>query len=113
MSHKDVNAAVSKHVPCCDMEWPEDKNPPVPFACYLLDYDRPICAGDEQIAVRRKWIVELYEKRRDKALEKALADELRESFGSVRRDESWVENDNLLVVTYSFYEIEGKEDFDG
>ena len=111
MSHADVYAAVSKHVPCCHMEWPDDKMPPVPFACYLLDYDKPICAGDEQIAVKRKWMVELYEKRRDKALEKALADTLREEFGSVRREEQWIENDNLLQVVYSFYQIEG--DFDG
>lgn len=111
MSHATVYGAVSKHVPCCHMEWPEDKNPPVPFACYLLDYDRPVCAGDVQVAVRRKWMVELYESRRDKALEEALANELREQFGSVRRDENWIENDNLLQVVYTFYELEG--DFDG
>ena len=111
MSHADVYAAVSEHVPCCHMEWPDDKNPPVPFACYLLDYDSPITAGDVQVAVKRRWIVELYEKRRDKALESALADSLREAFGSVRRDENWIENDNLLQVVYTFYEIEG--DFDG
>lgn len=111
MSHASVYAAVSEHVPCCHMEWPDDKNPPVPFACYLLDYDKPICAGDVQIAVKRKWIVELYEKRRDKALETALANTLREEFGSVGREEQWIENDNLLQVVYTFYQIEG--DFDG
>lgn len=93
------------------MEWPNDSAPEPPFACYYLDFDRPICQDDVQVAVRRKWFVELYEARRDRALETSLADGLREAFGSVRRDESWVENDNLLVVTYTFYEIEG--DFDG
>ena len=111
MSHEDVYAAVSAHVPCCHMEWPDDKAPPPPFACYLLDYDRPIGADDMQIAVKRRWIVELYERRRDAALEQALADELREAFGSVRRDEQWIENDNLLQVVYTFYQIEGV--FDG
>lgn len=111
MSHADVYEAVSAHVPCCHMEWPDDKAPPVPFACYLLDYDRPICAGDVQIAVRRKWIVELYERFRDAELEKALGDSLRDAFGAVRRDEQWIENDNLLQVVYTFYQIEG--DFDG
>jgi hypothetical protein len=89
------------------MEWPDDSNPPVPFACYLLDYGRPVTAGDAQIAVRNKWMVELYEKRRDAQLEAAIADELRASFGSVRRDENWIENDNLLQVVYTFYELEG------
>lgn len=111
MSHESVYAAVSAHVPCSHMEWPNDSAPPPPFACYLLDYDRPICAGDVQIAVRRKWIVELYEKRRDRELEEALAEGLREQFGNVRRDENWIENDNLLMVVYTFTEIEGE--FDG
>jgi|GEM_PF-3540259 len=111
MSHATVQEAVSKHVPCCHMEWPDSAVPDVPFACYLLDYDKPICAGDVEIAVRHKWMVELYEKRRDKELETALGDELRERFGPVRRDEQWIENDNLLQVVYTFYEIEGE--FDG
>ena len=111
MSHKTVYQAVSRHVTCYHVDWPEGSEPTVPFACYLLDYDRPICAGDVQVAVKRKWIVELYEKRRDKALETALADELREAFGHVRRDENWIEDDGLLQVVYTFQEIEG--DFDG
>ena len=110
MSHATVYAAVSKHVPCCHMEWPDDTNPPVPFACYLLDYGQPLVADDVQIAVRNKWMVELYESRRDRELEEALADSLREAFGSVRRDENWIENDNLLQVVYTFYEIEGEYD---
>jgi len=110
MSHESVYAVVSKHVPCCHMEWPDDDNPPVPFACYLLDYGRSIAADDTEIAVGNKWMVELYEKRRDKALEKALGDALRKEFGAVRRDENWIENDNLLQVVYTFYEIEGESD---
>lgn len=111
MSHATVQAAVSPYVPCCHMEWPDDKIPPVPFACYLLDYDKPIVAGDVQIAVRHKWMVELYERRRNAELEKQIGDSLREAFGAVRRDEQWIENDNLLQVVYTFYEIEGE--FDG
>ena len=111
MSHEDVYAVVSKHVPCCHMEWPDDTMPPVPFALYLLDRETPICAGDEQIASKLRWNVELYEKRRDRNLEKALGDSLRKEFGGVQREEQWIENDNLLEVVYTFYQIEG--DFDG
>lgn len=110
MAHEDVYAAVAPIVPCCHMEWPTGSTPTVPFACYLLDYDEPVTACDVQIAVKRKWIVELYEKRRDRTLEEALANSLRESFGFVRRDENWIENDNLLQVVYTFYEIEGEYD---
>lgn len=111
MSHKDVYETVSPIVPCSHMEWPNDSAPSPPFSCYVLDYDRPIAAGDVQIAVKRKWMVELYEVRRDRELEERLGDALRERFGAVRRDEQWIENDNLLEVVYTFYEIEG--DFDG
>lgn len=92
------------------MEWPAGSVPPVPFACYLLDYDQPIGADNMQVAVRHKWLVELYESRRNRALEEAIADSLRESFGTIRRDENWIENDNLLQVVYTFYEIEGEYD---
>jgi hypothetical protein len=93
------------------MEWPGESAPEPPFAAYYLDYDRPICVDDEEVAVKRKWFVELYEARRDPALEKALADSLRGRFGAVRRDENWIENENMLMVSFTFYEIEG--DFDG
>jgi len=110
MSHADVYAAVSGIVPCTHMEWPNDTAPAPPFACYYGD-DSPITADDVEVAVKHKWTVELYEKRRDKALEKRLGDSLRSSFGSVGRSESYIENDNLLMVAYTFSQIEGG--FDG
>ena len=82
----------------------------MPWACYY-GADTPIAAGDEQIAVKHKWTVELYEKRRDKDLEKSLGDALRERFGAVGRSESYIENDNMLLVAYTFRQIEGG--FDG
>lgn len=110
MAHEDVYETISQYVPCCHMEWPQGSVPPVPFACYLLDYDQPIVGSDIQIAVKRRWIVELYEKRRDRALEESIAGAIREKFGFTRRDENWIENDNLLQVVYTFYEIEGEYD---
>lgn len=110
MSHADVYGVVSQFVPCTHMEWPNDSAPDLPWACYEGE-DYAICASDIQIAVKHRWTVELYEKRRDKELEKNLSNALREKFGSVNRDESYVENDNMLVVYYTFYQIEGE--FDG
>ena len=110
MSHESVYAAVSQIVPCRHMEWPNDSAPALPWALYYEDYERPVGADDVQIAVRRTWIVELYEKRRDRNVEESLGNALRDAFGSVRRGESWIENDNMLVVTYTFYEIEGEYD---
>lgn len=110
MSHADVTAVVSMFVPCVHMEWPDDSAPPLPWATYHGD-DVPISAGDVQIAVKHKWTVELYEKRRDRKLEEGLSDALREAFGSIRRNESWIEHENMLMVAFSFSQIEGG--FDG
>lgn len=110
MSHKDVYETVSAIVPCTHMEWPDGSVPDLPMACYYGD-STPLSADDMQLAVKHKWTVELYEKRRDKALEKRLGDALRERFGSVGRSESWIENDNMLLVAYTFRQIEG--DYDG
>lgn len=110
MSHEDVQRTVSAIVPCCHMEWSVDTAPPLPWALYHGE-DEPICADDIQIAVRHRWTVELYEKRTDENVELALANALRNEFGSVRREEQWIENDNMLEVVFTFYQIEG--DFDG
>lgn len=109
MSHADVYEAVSAVAPCAHMEWPGGSAPPLPWAIYY-GRSEPICAGDEQLAVKHRWTVELYEARRDPVLEEALGDELRERFGPVTRDESYKENDNMLMVTYTFRQIEGETD---
>jgi len=110
MSHADVYGVVSQFVPTTHMEWPNDSAPALPFACYY-GRDYAISADDVQIAVRHRWTVELYEKRRDAQLEKDLSNALRETFGQVNREESYIENDNMLVVVFTFQQIEG--DFDG
>ena len=110
MSHKDVYSVVSSFVPTTHMEWPNDSAPDLPWACYYGS-DQSISADDFQIAVRHRWTVELYEKRRDAQLETNLANALREEFGQVNREESYIENDNVLMVVFTFYQIEGE--FDG
>lgn len=110
MSHADVYRVVSEFVPTTHMEWPNDSMPDLPMACYYGS-DNSISADDFQIAVRHRWTVELYEKRRDAQLETNLANALREEFGQVNREESYIENDNVLMVVFTFYQIEGE--FDG
>ncbi len=110
MSHADVYRVVSEFVPTTHMEWPNDSMPDLPMACYYGS-DNSISADDFQIAVRHRWTVELYEKRRDAQLETNLANALREEFGQVNREESYIENDNVLMVIFTFYQIEGE--FDG
>lgn len=110
MSHADVYRVVSEFVPTTHMEWPNDSMPDLPMACYYGS-DNSISADDFQIAVRHRWTVELYEKRRNAQLETDLANALREEFGQINREESYIENDNVLMVIFTFYQIEGE--FDG
>lgn len=106
MGHREVAEAVGEIVPCVHMEWPDDSAPDLPWATYHGG-ERPVGADDGQVAHRCHWTVELYEKRRDSEIEKRVGDALRERFGTVRREESWVENDNMLMVAFTFTEIEG------
>lgn len=110
MSHADVYAAVSPVVPIRHMEWAGGSAPALPWAVYDCE-DTPICAGNEQIAVKHRYTVELYEVRRDAELELSVANAIRAAFGAVTRDESWVEDGDMLQVRFTFYQIEG--DFDG
>ena len=87
MSHADVYRVVSEFVPTTHMEWPNDSMPDLPMACYYGS-DNSISADDFQIAVRHRWTVELYEKRRDAQLETNLANALREEFGQINREET-------------------------
>lgn len=106
MSHADVYSAVSAVVPTSHVEWPNDSAPPLPWALYYGE-EIPVSADNSEVAVRRRWTVELYEKRRDRKVEGAVASALRERFGPVRRNESYVENDNMLMVVFTFSQIEG------
>lgn len=110
MSHRSVYQAVSSVVPCAHIEWENGSAPEMPWATYDGDSDA-VWAGDEQIAVRHKWTVELYEKRRDAAVEKELGDAIRAAFGGYDRRESYISSEKCLMVAYDFEEIEG--DFDG
>lgn len=106
MSHKEVYTAVSTVVPCRHVSWGDEKKPKLPWAVYYTE-DRPMGADDEMWAIRHDWTVELYEERRDAALEKKLGDAINQAFGPYRKDESWVKSESLLMVTYTFHEIEG------
>lgn len=110
MAHQTVVSAVAEFVPITHMEWPLDTAPALPWACYYLDRDYPICAEDAQVATKNRWVVELYERNRDKQLEREIRSALMAKFTAVRVEESYVENDNMLLVTFTFYEIEGEQD---
>lgn len=106
MSHKEVYAAVSSVVPCRHMTWGDEKKPKLPWAVYYCE-DSPFGADDQMWAITHDWTVELYEERRDAALEKKLGDAINEAFGPYTKKESWVKSEGMLMVTYDFQEIEG------
>ena len=110
MAHADVYSTVSSVVPCAHMAWTDRSAPDLPWATYSGS-DEAIWAGDARIGVVHRWTVEHDEKRRDRELEEALGDAIAEAFGGYDRDESWVDSEQCLMVTYDFSEIEG--DFDG
>lgn len=106
MSHKEVYKAVSSIVPCRHMSWGDEKKPKLPWAVYYCE-DTPFGADDLMCAVRHDWTVELYQEKRDAALEKKLGDAINEAFGPYAKKETYKTADGMLLVTYDFHEIEG------
>ena len=106
MSHERVNKVVSELVPCRHMSWGDERKPKLPWAVYY-GAENPFGADDEMCAKRNDWTVELYEERRNAALEKKLGDAINEAFGPYTKEETWVKSEGVLLVTYIFHEIEG------
>lgn len=106
MSHAKVYQAVSSVVPCRHGSWGDERKPRLPWAVYYGD-EKPFGADDEMCAKRVDWTVELYQERRDAALEKELGDAINEAFGPYTKREAWKTAEGLLLVTYDFHEIEG------
>lgn len=106
MSHAEVYKTVSEVVPCRHMSWGDERKPKLPWAVYYGD-EKPFGADDKRFASRSDWTVELYQERRDAALEKKLGDAINEAFGPYTKRESWVKTEGMLLVTYDFHEIEG------
>lgn len=106
MSHKEVYAVVSELVPCRHMSWGDEKKPKLPWAVYYAD-QLPIEGDDAMWAQRLNWTVELYQQRRDAELERKLEGAINATFGTFSKEESWVKTEGVLLVTYSFYELEG------
>lgn len=106
MSHKEVYKAVSSVVPCRHMTWGDEKKPKLPWAVYYGD-EKPFGADDEMCAKRNDWTVELYQERRDAALEKKLGDAINDAFGPYKKRETNKTSEGVLLVTYDFHEIEG------
>lgn len=109
MGHARVYATVSPVVQVSHMDW-HGHAPPLPWAVYHGE-DSPYRADNGQFAVKHSWTVELYERVRDSELEQRLGAAIRDSFGSYRRNETYVESEECLMVSYYFSEIEGE--FDG
>lgn len=105
MSRKDVFQTVKAVVPCAFMAWPEGSAPEPPYAVFIDDPET-FAADDDTYAVAHTWDVELYEKSPDQELEQKLEKALRERFGTVYREEIWIEDENVMETVFSFSQTE-------
>ena len=83
MSHADVMSCVSAVVPCAHMAWPKGRAPALPWAVFYADSGEPL-GDDGAFGSVTSWVVELYQRSRDAALERSLEAALRASFGPFR-----------------------------
>lgn len=95
-------------IPGTLMAWPvADGNggggaPSPPFFVYLRDEDGTFQADGTDYAAIPTFRVELYEAEPDLALEARVADAIRDAYGPVRTDESWVDSEHCRLVAFTF-----------
>ena len=113
MSHKEVYAAISSvslgdsTLPCAHIAWREGSAPStLPWAVYYLDEETSFDCDNTRYCAVRRWTVELYQKARDGELEAALEAAIVDNFSPFDKAESWVENENCLMTSYYFTEVE-------
>lgn len=106
MSRADVVAAVkAAGIPCVHMAWPKGSAPRLPWAAFYLDSQSGAEADDSVYAPVMRWVVELYQKEPDEALEARLEGSLQAAFGPFDKSESWVEQEGCTQTAYRFTQI--------
>lgn len=82
--------------------YPVGHVPELPWFVYLLDEAGSTFADDDNYAAIPRFRVELYEVSRDEDLESSIADAIREAYGPVDVLPTWVTDEGVHMVTYSF-----------
>ena len=107
MGRKEVQKAVTAAgLPCCHMAWLEGQAPPLPWCVFYLDDTDGVFADNTVRTFVNRWVVELYQKSADAALENALEQSLLDAFGPFIKSETWVRSENCLQTAYHFTEID-------
>lgn len=106
MGRREVQAVVNTVVPCAHMAWPSNSAPALPWATFYLDGMEALYADGRVYATVNTWVVELYQKTADTALESALESAIETNFTPYSKSETWVESENCMQTVYAFTEIE-------
>lgn len=88
------------------MAWPVGSAPNLPWAVFYMD-DSEAVGDNGGYAERQDWVVELYQRSRDAALEKELEGALRGRYGAIAKSESWSSSESCLITAYYFTDFEG------
>ena len=110
MSRKRVASALeATGVPFAHLRWPLNQAPDLPWCVFYLDEDNVFNADDRRWITRGRWVVELYQRAADSAIEKQVEDAITQAFGDYRKTETWVDTEDCLMTTYRFTVIERNE----
>lgn len=111
MSRKQVAAALkASGIPFAHMAWPVNQAPDLPWCVFYLDEDSRLHADNRRWASYGSWIVELYQKAADSAVEEAVEDAVATAFGDYSKSETWVDSEDCLMTSYRFTVIERSQE---
>lgn len=101
-----VSIGNNKTMPCAHICFQKNSAPALPWCVYYLDELNGFCADSTMYARHNSWIVEHYYKTYSASIESNLETALINSFGTFRKDETWVEDEGCYLNTYYFDEID-------
>lgn len=106
MSKQDVySIAEDAGIPAVHMAWPIGSAPSLPWFVFYVSNQSGFNADDTMYAPVYRWALELYQKTSDEELEAKVEQSILEKFGSFSKSESWVEDENCLMTTYYFTDM--------
>lgn len=107
MNRTQIYTALSAStIPCAHYCFPVGNAPKLPWCVFYENEDDPLFADNKRLVESPKWTVELYESYADETTE-ALLENCLASIGSFTKTESWLAEENCLLITYMIKPLKG------
>ena len=93
-------------IPIAHLSWPTGSAPELPWMVFYLSDDRRLNADNIRWNSFTEWTVELYQKNASEEVESLVEGAINDSFGDYYKEEMWLDDEQCVMTSYTFTEIE-------